>query len=61
MKSSELVALYERWEKEKEYAKEITDIRTKIESPEDTADKLALREILTAKMATARVARRGAG
>src|SRR6202041_191954 len=49
VKASELVALNERWEKEKEFAKEITDIRNKIESPEDTADKLALRECLTGK------------
>ena len=48
MKASELVALQERWEQEKALAAEIADIRTKIESPEDTADKDALREKLTA-------------
>ncbi len=46
VKASELVALNERWEQEKVLAKEIGDIRDKIESPEDTADKLALRETL---------------
>ena len=48
VKASELVALHERWEQEKALATEITDIRTKIESPEDTADKDVLREKLTA-------------
>ncbi|HEX3990828.1 MAG TPA: type VI secretion system ATPase TssH [Acetobacteraceae bacterium] len=48
VKASELVALHERWEQEKALATEITDIRTKIESPEDTADKAVLREKLTA-------------
>jgi len=52
VKASELVALNERWEQEKVLAKEITDIRTKIESPEDTADKLALRETLTQTVKT---------
>jgi type VI secretion system protein VasG len=47
VKASELVALHERWEQEKALATEITDIRTKIESPEDTADKDVLREKLT--------------
>ena len=46
--ASELVALHERWEQEKALATEITDIRAKIESPEDTADKAVLREKLTA-------------
>ncbi len=48
VKASELVALHERWEQEKALATEITDIRSKIESPEDTADKDVLREKLTA-------------
>ena len=48
VKASELVALHERWEQEKALATEITDIRNKIESPEDTADKDVLREKLTA-------------
>ena len=61
VKSSELVALHERWEQEKVLAQEITDTRTKIESPEDTADKDALREILTATSAKLRdAAGRGA-
>jgi type VI secretion system protein VasG len=47
VKASELVALHERWEQEKALATEITDIRGKIESPEDTADKAVLREKLT--------------
>jgi type VI secretion system protein VasG len=47
VKASELVALHERWEQEKALATEITDIRGKIESPEDTADKSVLREKLT--------------
>jgi type VI secretion system protein VasG len=49
VKASELVALNERWQQEKQLAGDITDIRTKIESPEDTQDKDALREILQAK------------
>ena len=48
------MALHERWEQEKVLAQEITDTRTKIESPEDTADKDALREILTATSAKLR-------
>ena len=48
VKASELVALHERWEQEKALATEITDIRSKIESPEDTADKDVLRAKLTA-------------
>ena len=52
VKASELVALNERWEQEKVMAKDITDIRAKIESPEDTGDKLALRETLTATVKT---------
>jgi type VI secretion system protein VasG len=48
VKASELVALHERWEQEKVLATEITDVRSKIESPEDTADKDVLREKLTA-------------
>jgi type VI secretion system protein VasG len=48
VKASELVALHERWEQEKELAAEITATREKIESPEDTADKDTLRGILTA-------------
>jgi type VI secretion system protein VasG len=52
VKASELVALNERWEQEKVLAKEIGDIRGKIESPEDTADKLALRETLTRTVKT---------
>ncbi len=54
VKASELVALHERWEKEKELAAEITATREKIESPEDTADKDALRETLTATSAKLR-------
>jgi type VI secretion system protein VasG len=54
VKASELVALHERWEQEKELAAEITDTRTKIESPEDTADKDALRGKLTAASAKLR-------
>ena len=50
-KASELEALNVRWEKEKELAKSIGEIRAKIESPEDTADKVALREQLTATSA----------
>jgi type VI secretion system protein VasG len=52
VKASELVALNERWEQEKVLAKEIGDIRGKIESPEDTADKLALRDTLTQTVKT---------
>src|SRR3984957_11121604 len=48
VKASELLALHERWEQEKALATEIGDIRAKIESPEDTADKSVLREKLTA-------------
>jgi len=54
VKASELVALHERWEQEKLLAADILDIRTKIESPEDTADKDVLREKLTATAATLR-------
>jgi type VI secretion system protein VasG len=54
VKSSELVALHERWEQEKVLAKEITDTRTKIESPEDTADKDVLRGLLTTASANLR-------
>jgi type VI secretion system protein VasG len=53
-KAAELVALHERWEQEKILAQEINDTRTKIESPEDTDDKEALRELLTATSARLR-------
>jgi len=51
LKSTELEALNERWEKEKVLAKGINEIRAKIESKEDTADKIALRDELTGKTA----------
>jgi len=54
VKASELVALHERWEQEKVLAAEITATRDKIESKEDTADKAALRDILTATSAKLR-------
>jgi type VI secretion system protein VasG len=54
VKASELVALRERWEQEKVLASEITATRDKIESKEDTADKDALREVLTATSAKLR-------
>jgi type VI secretion system protein VasG len=54
VKASELVALHERWEQEKVLAAEITATRDKIESKEDTADKDALREVLTATSAKLR-------
>ena len=53
-KAAELETLQARWEQEKVLAKDINDIRAKIESPEDTADKDALREQLTAKSAELR-------
>ncbi len=51
LKSTELEALNERWEKEKVLAKGINEIRAKIESKEDTADKIVLRDELTGKTA----------
>ena len=53
-KSTELEALHERWEQEKLLAADITAMRGKIESAEDTDDKDALREKLTATAATLR-------
>jgi type VI secretion system protein VasG len=52
--AGELETLNARWEQEKILAKDITDIRTKIESPEDKDDKDALREKLTATSAQLR-------
>ena len=54
VKATELVALHERWEQEKVLAAEITATRDKIESKEDTADKAALRDILTSTSAKLR-------
>ncbi|MSP00689.1 MAG: type VI secretion system ATPase TssH [Acetobacteraceae bacterium] len=51
VKVTELEALNVRWEQEKVFAKSITDIRTQIENKEDTEDKEALRETLTATTA----------
>ena len=53
-KSTELEALHERWEQEKLLAADITAMRGKIENAEDTDDKDALREKLTATAATLR-------
>ena len=54
VKVSELEELNIRWEQEKVFAKTITDIRTQIENKEDTGDKDALRDTLTATMAELR-------
>ncbi len=53
-KSTELETLHERWEQEKLLAADITAMRGKIESAEDTDDKDALRETLTTTAATLR-------
>ena len=53
-KSTELVALHERWEQEKTLAADITAMRGKIENAEDTDDKDALRGTLTTTAATLR-------
>ncbi len=45
--SEELEALEKRWEEEKALVAEMRDVRTKIESKEDTSDKDALRTALT--------------
>jgi type VI secretion system protein VasG len=54
LKSTELDALNERWEQEKGLAKDIGELRGKIEDAEDKDDKDALREKLTATSAQLR-------